>query len=288
MPRRIAIYEQEITAGMGAVTLSVDDNYELYRLYSSGSVTLSGSASLAATGTPQFGMEYLFHYVADCDFDGNTFTIFGATIPEALESTNMYIRCYYTGSAWEVTLHPDFDKELFITGGANGMLAAATVASSNYVAQSVDRTALKDADVIDSKLATNSVTTAKITASNVTVDKLEASANTFNVAIPLSFETGEQCDNTITMPYDGTLTNVRYDVTKALAGTDAGTITPLVNGVTTTPASISVPLSSALNASVATAISAGNTFTAGQIIKMTTLKTTAGGKVIATLTFTRT
>lgn len=287
MPKKLRIVEQQMTAGMGAVTLPVADYVDVYRLYTSGSVTLSGSASLAASGTPIEGMEYLFHYVADLDYDGNTLTVFGATIPEALESTNMYIRCYYTGSAWEVTMHPDFDKELFITGGANGMLAAATVASSNFVAQSVDRSAIKDLDVIQSKIALLAVDTAQLAAGAVEVAKRGGTLNQEVIVVPLSFETGEQANNSIIIPFDCTLGSIRYDVVKDIAATDSATISPQINTVATSPSAITIAAGTLANVTATEAMVTA-TLSAGDELRLITAKTTAGGKVIATLTLTRT
>ena len=285
MPDKKVLSKHQLTAGGGTINLDAADHVDLYVLYTSGSVTLTSPYTIQTTGTDQEGHFYKFHYKADLDFDSNAFTIMGVTMPEDIDGNEGIIEAYYDGSAWSVSFAPTFGDTAWITGT---MMAAATIATGNYTALSVDRAALAATVVDAGKIDTSAVTNAKIAALAVTVDKLENPANEFQVVMPVSFETGEQCDNTITMPYDGTLTSVRYDVTKALAATDAGSITPLVNGGGTTPSAISLTASKALNASTITSITAGNTFTVGQIIKMTTAKTTAGGKVILTLTFTRT
>ena len=77
MPKRQSIEDVEIQAGTGAVALSVDDYVDTYRLFTSGAVTLTSSVTIDESGTAQLGMEYLFYYQADLDYDGNTFTFFG-------------------------------------------------------------------------------------------------------------------------------------------------------------------------------------------------------------------
>lgn len=99
-----------------------------------------------------------------------------------------------------------------------------------------------------------------------------------------SFETGEQASNSLLVPISGRLLAVQAIVTKALANTDVGTIVPAIgeNDVytnVTLDVAISFPLSSALEVrrlSFATALSA---IRAGNYLKLTTAKTTAGGKV---------
>jgi len=285
MPRRLSIQEQEILAGGGTISLSTTEYVDIYRIYSTGTVTLTSNVTIQASGTPELGMEYIFHYVADLDYASNKFTVFGADIPPTLQDKELFIRCYYTGSAWEVVILPDFDGSSWITGS---MITALTLTSGLYAAQSVDTAALKDANVTSAKLASSSVGTSNIIANAVTIGKLETKANKFSITVPVSFESGEQSENSIIMPFDGTLTSVRYVVTKAIAATDNGTITPLVNGVATTPANITLTASTVINTTLDTTITAGNTFTAGQVIKMTTAKTTAGGKLLLTLSFTRT
>jgi hypothetical protein len=67
------------------------------------------------------------------------------------------------------------------------------------------------------------------------------------IALPVSFETGEQLTHTLYFPKGATVTRLRALVTKALANTDAGTIQGKNDGGTNmTTGLITIPLSSAL------------------------------------------
>lgn len=106
--------------------------------------------------------------------------------------------------------------------------------------------------------------------------------------ISASFESGEQCKNRIYIPYNFRLNTIRAVVTKALAGTNAGTVTVSINGGATTPSVLSLPASSALDYEDVITFTAGNEHSAGSYIDMTTAKVTAGGKILLTLTLKRT
>lgn len=107
--------------------------------------------------------------------------------------------------------------------------------------------------------------------------------------IAVSFEAGELGDYKIKIPFACTLTEIYGYATKVIAGTDAGTIVAKNNAGTTMAGStmtfaISDPRGSAYTVTPTT----NNTFVAGDILTLTTAKTTAGGKVQLSLTFTRT
>jgi len=80
-------------------------------------------------------------------------------------------------------------------------------------------------------------------------------------------------------------------VTKALAGTDAGTITGAIgqNGVFTaiTNGVITIPLSTAIDTRVEVLPTAAHRVTAGHEIRFTAAKTTAGGKAVLSVYFER-
>ncbi len=103
--------------------------------------------------------------------------------------------------------------------------------------------------------------------------------------VPVSFETGE----TMTavklpkMPFRYSLVDVRTAVTKAIAATDAATVTVKVGS--TTLATVTIPLSSAMateTASAATPIATAIELT--DQLTVTTAKTTAGGRGFLYLT----
>jgi hypothetical protein len=96
----------------------------------------------------------------------------------------------------------------------------------------------------------------------------------------LSFETGQQ--NTARLFFNDRvkITRIRGEVTKALAATDAGTITPKNSGgATMTSGVLTFPLSSALNTRQTGVPTANNIVAAGDFCDLTAAKTTAGGEV---------
>lgn len=108
------------------------------------------------------------------------------------------------------------------------------------------------------------------------------------VTVPVSFEATEQGANKVYVPYDFDITGAVGSVTKALANTDAGTITLNINGVAVATGVITIPLSSAIGTDVAITPSATKTGTSGSYISCVGAKVTAGGKAIVSLYLKRT
>lgn len=101
----------------------------------------------------------------------------------------------------------------------------------------------------------------------------------------LSFESGEQGAAKIYFPMPVKITKIRSTVQKALANTDAGTIT----GANATGASTGGVITHALSAAFADAQTAtpttNVTVAADSYYQLTTAKTTAGGKALVTLEY---
>lgn len=97
-------------------------------------------------------------------------------------------------------------------------------------------------------------------------------------------------DFKIKMGYAGTVTNIYAYATKAIAATDVATITPKDNAGTTM--TVTTPISFAAadvrGTAYSSAVTANNTFIAGDILTLTSAKTTAGGWAKVTLSITRT
>jgi hypothetical protein len=95
------------------------------------------------------------------------------------------------------------------------------------------------------------------------------------VPVTMSFETGEQATINVRFPDVTRLTKVRATVTKALAGTDAGTIT-VKNSAGTTLATLSMPASTAINTEFSADLDIE--VPADGYVTLVAAKTTAGGK----------
>lgn len=104
----------------------------------------------------------------------------------------------------------------------------------------------------------------------------------------VSFESGYQCDNKIKMPCAGTVTGLYAYAVKAVSGTDNGTIVPKnAAGTTMTSGTITFTASDPQGTAYTSTPSANNTFSAGDVLSFTTAKTTAGGVIELTITYTR-
>ena len=122
----------------------------------------------------------------------------------------------------------------------------------------------------------------------VSVSDIESSLSKGIVTIPLSFETDEQTATKIYFPFGVTINKIRSIVVKALAATDDGTVTGANSTGDSANGVVTVAASAALNIEDTAYPTTNNTVAAGSYYKLTSAKSTAGGKVIATLEYTRT
>jgi hypothetical protein len=138
-------------------------------------------------------------------------------------------------------------------------------------------------------IANSAVTTVKINDAAVTAAKLSTECATELFIVPVSFETGEQGAYKLQMAFSGSVVNIYAEAVKAIAGTDAATITPKNQAGTTmtvtTP--ISFAASDTFGTAYSSAVTANNTFVDGDVISLTSAKTTAGGKALVTLEILR-
>ena len=122
----------------------------------------------------------------------------------------------------------------------------------------------------------------------VSVSDIESSLSKGIITIPLSFETDEQTATKIYFPFGVTINKIRSIVVKALAATDDGTVTGANSTGDSANGVVTVAASAALNIEDTAYPTTNNTVAAGSYYKLTSAKSTAGGKVIATLEYTRT
>jgi hypothetical protein len=122
----------------------------------------------------------------------------------------------------------------------------------------------------------------------VAIAKLEAALLKGIITVPLSFETNELTSTEIYFPYKVTINKIRSIVMLAIAGTDDGTITGANSVGDSDTGVVTVAASSALNVKDDASPGSNNVVAAGSYYKLTTAKSTAGGKVLVTLEYTRT
>lgn len=103
----------------------------------------------------------------------------------------------------------------------------------------------------------------------------------------MSFETGEQNTVKLYFPFAVTITKVRATVSKALAATDAGTITGANSTGNSTGGVVTVPASSAIGFEATAAVPTTNIVVpANDFYSFTSAKPTAGGKVHLQIEYT--
>lgn len=285
MPKKQTIEEIDVTAAGGSITLDVSDYVDIYKIAAdSGAVTLTTNLTIAETGTPEYGMEYLFYYAGDITQDGNTFTFMGETFPEDLEASKCWIRAFYTiDSTWEVVLMPDFVGQPII---AEDMINDDAITNDKVADDAVDSDQIVDDAINSNKLATDAIKEENLTDGIVTADKLAGTLDQQIIVFPVSFNTGEVgVSYDVPIPWNATLTSLYWDVTTDIESTDDGTLSITVGGGSTTPASITILAGLFQGQSGTTAFSFGD-LTAGDQVGITPTKTTAGGKLLVTLTFT--
>jgi hypothetical protein len=108
------------------------------------------------------------------------------------------------------------------------------------------------------------------------------------MTIPVSFEATEVGDIKVLMPFPCAVTNTFSSVSKTIAATDDGTIAFKNNaGSTMAGATITIAATSAVGTTDTGLATTNNTFTAGQVMTLTTAKTTAGGRAVVTVQLTR-
>lgn len=114
------------------------------------------------------------------------------------------------------------------------------------------------------------------------------SSITETLIVPVSFETGEVGTIFVDFPYACTILSYQFVCTKALAGTDAGTIQFADNsGTNMTGGLASIPASTAFGTRVGATITSGGSVAINDDIRITTAKTTAGGRGFVSITYTR-
>lgn len=185
----------------------------------------------------------------------------------------------------------------FIRAGASGVWEAANgVTSGNLimgngtdvasVAMSGDATITGVGAIT---IGNDKITTVKILDANVTAAKLSTEAATLQDRVTVSFETGELGIYKLPMYFSGSVVNVYAEAVKAIAATDTATVILKDNAGTTM--TVTTPIvfaaSDVFGTAYSSAVTANNTFVDGDVITITTAKTTAGGKALVTLEILR-
>ena len=215
-----------------------------------GSSTLVANLTYGFTGSPEDGDEFWLEYDAAVTVGAFALSIFGITLTtnQALKGGLIFYARYLNG-AWYSHVFPNFND-----GNTNPFVVYS--------------------DLIESGA--------------ITLAKLETALKEELITTDVSFETGEVGDMKIKIPFACTVNELYVNVSKNIAATDNATIVPKDNaGTTMTDGTVTVTLSSTIGTGFTSTPTANNTFTAGQIMTLTTAKTTAGGKAKVSIKVTR-
>lgn len=273
--------EHVLDANGGTITLNAEEPFVYHRL--SGTATLVSSWSVAGSNLGT-GQRFVIHSEAVLTLGANTLTILGVSIPQSIANIPFTVEGIYNGSGWDTTVSPSFQGLPVIS---TDMLESDSVTTAKILDANVTVDKLASNSVSTIKILDDNITTAKILNSNVTLAKLESALKVETLVVPVSFETGEQCNNTFIIPFACTITSVSASVVKALSGTDDGTITLEIAGSPSTPSLITIPASSPLNTVVAIVPASNNAVAAGDTISLISTKTTVAGKALVSIKLIR-
>lgn len=107
---------------------------------------------------------------------------------------------------------------------------------------------------------------------------------TLTLTVPLSFESSLQAQLDIPFGSRVLLISAKSTVTKALAGTDAGTVT-IKNNANATLLTLTHAASAALESAQSGNFPANTIVERGHLLKLDPAKSTAGGEVTVTVTY---
>jgi hypothetical protein len=269
------LYKQlSLTSGGGTITLDAEEPFELFKV--TGTATLAGSWVIQGSNLG-VGQRFVLKYESVIDLNGNTITIFGKTIDQGLADRDFYIDAIYDGSAWNTSILLSFDS---LPAISTSMIENSAITTAKILDDNVTNAKLANDSVDTIQILDDAVTTDKIADGAVGAEKLDANSNTVTLVIPVSFEAGEKCDNSIVIDFDCTIEAVTAYVTKVIVGTDDATVDVDIEGNPTTPATLTIPDSSALNYTDTLTIASANSISAGDVVSFVSAKTTSGGKAL--------
>jgi len=273
-----------------------------YTILVGGGFTLGGF-TFSIFGSTLTAAQCLYKQIVFCYYNGTTWDVYissddtGAStdIDGADIVTGTITNAKLAGSIALTKLAVLGARGYTLRGGANGVIeafdgkTAGTFLGGNGI--DVVMQTMSGAGTLNGSgvltLSANSVVTSNITDANVTLAKLETILKTEVLPLTVSFETGEQTGYELYLPYACTIVGVTGVVVKAIAATDAGTITGSCNGVNMTTGVITCALSDALGTTYSITPTGNNVLAIGQVLKFVTLKTTVGGKVLLSVSVTR-
>ena len=216
-----------------------------------GNVTLTGnlSISFATTGAVRKGDEIWIFMDGTVDLNGNTFTVNGEKLSDTEALTGGWVaRAKFNGTTWD-----------------------------HFVSYRLGKTTTWRLDV-----------GTRIENGGISLDKLETSIRTELITVPVSLETSELGAIKFIIPYDCTVSSITAYVTKLIEATDDASILPKDDAsLVMTSGTLTMVAGSAIGTGLTVTPTGNNTFSAGETMTLEGIKTTPGGKVLASITVKR-
>lgn len=275
-------YYEVVVLNVGGLT-TIDSELPFNVIRLTGTPTLSSSYTLTASNVGT-GKRFWIKNEATIDLNGNTVTIFGHTIDQSIANIPFLIDAIYNGSTYDVTIIPSFEGLPIVSSSMieDSAITTAKIADGDVTNDKMDTDSVDTSNIID-----DAVETTKIADNAVTVAKLSDDLLVETIVIPVSFESGEQCDNNVVLYYAGVISEISATVTKAIASTDNATIVFELNGTPLTSSTITFTASDPLNTTETLTPASSNIFAADDVLTLTTAKSTAGGKALVSIKITR-
>jgi hypothetical protein len=214
-----------------------------------GNVTLTGNLSITFAPTGNDGDEVWVFMDGTVDKNGNSFTVNGEQLSDKEALTGGWVcRAKFNGVTWD-----------------------------SFITYRLGENTTWKLDV-----------NARIENEAIQLSKLDSSIKTELITIPVSLETNELGEVKFVIPYKCTVTSITAYVTKLIEATEDASILPKNNAsLVMTDGTLTMIAGSAIGTGLTVTPTANNVFTSGDIMTLEGIKTTPGGKVLASITVVR-
>ena len=286
----------------GTDTLDANDNIDLY-IVDGSLASLSANYTIASTNEVD-DFTYVISYLGILTTALNKVTILGRELTDAQAVSKMLIVATYTAHYWQVGLYQDANSAsniLLPISHLSGLTAGQIILANSSAVPTATTptgvmaisnsgvTSIVTGTIVAGSFATGAIVNTDIANSTITPTKLSANANTIPLGIDASFETGEIGEFGFLIPVTGTVTGIFATIKKTIDAANDGVVL-LKNGGGTvmTGSSLTITKGTALGSGTyfQSAITAYNTVTAGDIIKVNT-STATSGKITLALTIVK-
>lgn len=265
----------EITAlTSGNINVNIDSNVDQIYLYATSTFPIVNNVTITFTGDIIEDATTI-RVLCNLPITASTgsVTINGLVLNSKFYNTKSIIDFTNFSGSWVATI-------------MTSLTESSLIESSQLSTDSVVTAKIRNSNVTADKLGSNSVTNVKIADGSVTLPKLSTDAKTYTITIPISFETGEQSDQEVSLyaTTSGKVLEAWYAVTKSIAATDNAIFDFRLNGSPLFSVNPSLPASTPNGADGVFTPDINVSMLDGyNKININGTKVTAGGKVLLSL-----